>query len=149
MVDSHIDTTELENKLKLIANAIEQAANLESLFSSPNLPKILGQTAQRTIDRQDYPDFTPRYKIIRVKGFGNRPFERLTDALYNRLKSGTSFDFSLSSSKQEVDVTLNDPVARGQQRLKRFIFLPDQQLADDLAKETNQQINIKLSNLFK
>jgi hypothetical protein len=148
MVEITFNITELENKLKLTISTVEQSVNLESLFSSPNLPSLVGQTAQRTIDKQDYPELTKAYKKIRVKRFGNRPFERLTDALYNRLKVGNGFNFSLSSSKQQINVSITDPVARGQQRLKRFIFIPDQQLADDLAKNLNQNLTTKLSKLF-
>ena len=148
-IEFTFDTTELEDKLKLTISTVEQAANLESLFASSSLPKIIGQTAQRTIDNQDYPDFTEPYKSIRFRKFGNRPFERLTDRLYNTLKVGQGFDFSLASSKDQINITITDPVARGQQRLKRFVFLPDQQLADDLASETNNLLNIKLSSLFK
>lgn len=149
MVEINFDTSELENKLKLTIITIEQSANLFSLFSSNNLPSLVGQTAQRTIDKQDYPDFTEAYKKIRIKRFGNRPFERLTDSLYNRLRTGNSFDFSLSSSKQQINVSITDPVAKGQQRLKRFVFVPDQQLSDDLAQELNQQITVNLSNLLR
>ena len=148
-INIDFNTTELENKLKLTITAVEQSANLSSLVFSNNLPSLVGQTAQRTIDKQDYPDFTEAYKKIRIKRFGNRPFERLTDALYNRLKAGNGFDFSLSSSKQQINVSITDPVAKGQQRLKRFVFVPDQQLSDDLAQELNQQITIKLSNLLR
>lgn len=149
MVEINFDTSKLVDKLKLTITTVEQSANLSSLFSSNNLPSLVGQTAQRTIDEQDYPDFTESYKKIRVKRFGNRPFERLTDALYNRLKAGNGFDFSLSSSKQQINVAIADPVARGQQRLKRFVFVPDQELSDDLAQELNQQITVNLSNLLR
>jgi len=149
MVEINFNTTELENKLKLTITTVEQSANLSSLFSSNTLESVVGQTAQRTIDKQDYPDFTEAYKKIRIKRFGNRPFERLTDALYNRLKAGNGFDFSLSSSKQQINLSVTDPVARGQQRLKRFVFVPDQELSDDLAKELNQEITTKLSNLLR
>lgn len=148
-INIDLNTTELENKLKLTITAVEQSANLSSLVFSNNLPSLVGQTAQRTIDKQDYPDFTEAYKKIRIKRFGNRPFERLTDALYNRLKAGNGFDFSLSGSKQQINVSITDPVARGQQRLKRFVFVPDQQLSDDLAQELNQQITVNLSNLLR
>lgn len=148
-IEFTFDTTELENKLKLTISTIEQSVNLEGLFFSSNLQTLIGQTAQRTIDNQDYADFTEPYKTIRARKFGNRPFERLTDRLYNTLKVGQGFDFSLSSSKEQINVEVTDLVARGQQRLKRFIFLPDQQLADDLANEVNQLLNIKLSSLFK
>lgn len=143
------DTTDLDNKLKLTITTIEQSANLEGLFASSKLQILIGQTAQRTIDNQDYADFTEPYKSIRSRKFGNRPFERLTDRLYNTLRVGEGFDFSLAGSKEQINVTITDPVARGQQRLKRFIFLPDQQLADDLAQELNQQLTIKLSSLFR
>lgn len=149
IVNFDFHTTELENKLKLTITAVEQSANLSSLVFSNNLPSLVGQTAQRTIDKQDYPDFTEAYKKIRIKRFGNRPFERLTDALYNRLKAGNGFDFSLSSSKQQINISITDLVARGQQRLKRFVFVPDQQLSDDLAQELNQQITVNLSNLLR
>lgn len=148
-INIDFNTTELENKLKLTITAVEQSANLSRLVFSNNLPSLVGQTAQRTIDKQDYPDFTEAYKKIRIKRFGNRPFERLTDALYNRLKAGNGFDFSLSSSKQQINVSITDPVAKGQQRLKRFVFVPDQQLSDDLAQELNQQITVNLSNLLR
>lgn len=144
MVEINFNTTELENKLKLTITTVEQSANLSGLFSSNSLSGLVGQTAQRTIDKQDYPDFTESYKKIRVKRFGNRPFERLTDALYNRLKAGNGFDFSLSSSKQQINVSITDPVARGQQRLKRFVFVPDQQLSDDLAQELNGRVTKEL-----
>lgn len=144
-----VDATELENKLKLTITTIEQSANLEGLFASSKLQILIGQTAQRTIDNQDYADFTEPYKSIRARKFGNRPFERLTDRLYNTLKVGQGFDFSLAGSKEQINVTITDPVARGQQRLKRFVFAPDQQLADDLAKEFSQQLTIKLSSLFR
>lgn len=149
LINIDFNTTELENKLKLTITIVEQSANLSGLFSSNSLPGLVGQTSQRTIDKQDYPDFSESYKKIRVKRFGNRPFERLTDALYNRLKAGNGFDFSLSSSKQQINVSITDPVARGQQRLKRFVFVPDQQLSDDLAFELNQEITTKLSNLLR
>jgi hypothetical protein len=149
MVEINFDTTDLENKLKLTITTIEQSANLEGLFASTKLPILIGQTAQRTIDNQDYADFTEPYKSIRFRKFGNRPFERLTDRLYNTLKVGQGFDFSLTGSKDLINVTITDPVARGQQRLKRFIFLPDQELADDLAQELNTQLTIKLSSLFR
>lgn len=149
MVEINFNTTDLENKLKLTITIVEQSANLSGLFSSNNLPSLVGQTAQRTIDKQDYPDFTEDYKQFRVKRFGNRPFERLTDALYNRLKAGNGFDFSLSSSNQQINLTITDPVARGQQRLKRFVFIPDQELSGSLAFELNQEITTKLSNLLR
>lgn len=148
-INIDFNTTELEDKLKLTITTLEQSANLESLFSSPKLQTLIGQTAQRTIDNQDYADFNEPYKSIRFRKFGNRPFERLTDRLYNTLKVGQGFDFLLNGFKDQINITITDPVARSQQRLKRFIFLPDQELADELANEFGHNLTIKLSSLFK
>jgi hypothetical protein len=67
----------------------------------------------------------------------------------NKIRVGNGFDFSLSSSKQQINVSITDPVVRGHQRLKRFVFAPDQKLSDDLVQELNQQITIKRSKLLR
>lgn len=137
-------TVNLSNRLSIF---FEPALN--RVAKNPQLNILVGQNAQRRIDDAKSKAFkNKKYAKYRLKKFGNRPFQRLTNSLYNSLGQGQGF--TTNQSGKIISITLTDPKARGQSRINNLLAVDNKLvtgindlLSEEIRKDLQEVIKVK------